>query len=142
MKEPKDHSKRTRWGLIVSGLWVGLSVVLAFTVGDGQLKLNELGDFIAGMIAPLAFLWLIIGYFQQGEEIRANTEELERQEQVMREQARAMEIAATSLAEHTRPYITVNFITEGIGVRLVLENIGSRPAQRVQIEYDPPHSEI
>lgn len=41
-----------------------------------ELKLNEAGDFLAGAFAPLAFLWLIVGYFQQGDELKQNTEAL------------------------------------------------------------------
>lgn len=31
---------------------------------------NEIGEFAAGVFAPLAFLWLVLGFFQQGEELR------------------------------------------------------------------------
>jgi hypothetical protein len=44
---------------------------------------NELGDFAAGFFAPLAFMWLIFGYFLQktqldiqGQELKQNTEAL------------------------------------------------------------------
>jgi len=38
--------------------------------------LNELGDFLAGAFGPLAILWLVLGYFQQGIELRQNSEAL------------------------------------------------------------------
>jgi hypothetical protein len=41
-----------------------------------ELELNAKGDFLAGFISPAVFLWLIIGYFQQGEELQQNTEAL------------------------------------------------------------------
>lgn len=37
---------------------------------------NELGDFLAGSFSPLAFLWLVLGYLQQQEELQQNTEAL------------------------------------------------------------------
>ncbi|MES3008289.1 MAG: hypothetical protein V4751_11025 [Pseudomonadota bacterium] len=37
------------------------------------LPLNELGDFLAGAFGPLAIFWLILGFFQQGIELRQNT---------------------------------------------------------------------
>lgn len=37
---------------------------------------NTWGDFFAGAFAPLAFLWLVLGYLQQGEELRLSTEAL------------------------------------------------------------------
>lgn len=41
-----------------------------------RLKLNELGDFLAGVFGPLSFFWLIIGYVQQQKELMLNTEAL------------------------------------------------------------------
>lgn len=37
---------------------------------------NEYGDFLAGLCAPLAFLWLVLGFFQQGKELRLQVKEL------------------------------------------------------------------
>jgi hypothetical protein len=47
-----------------------------------QLKtmpLNEVGDFLAGVFGPLAVFWLILGFFQQGIELRQNTRALQLQ---------------------------------------------------------------
>lgn len=41
-----------------------------------ELPLNELGDFLAGAFGPLAILWLVLGYFQQGIELRQNSSAL------------------------------------------------------------------
>lgn len=41
-----------------------------------SLRLNELGDYLAGIFGPLALFWVVIGYFQQGEELRSNANEL------------------------------------------------------------------
>lgn len=40
---------------------------------------NEIGDFLAGAFGPLAILWLILGFFQQGIELRQNTDALKLQ---------------------------------------------------------------
>lgn len=75
------HALKSRWlwiastcyllafGLLVSGRWSELI----------RLDLNELGDLLAGIFSPLAFLWLVGGYMQQGEELRLNTEALQLQ---------------------------------------------------------------
>lgn len=41
------------------------------------LASNELGDFLAGVFAPLAFLFLYLGYKQQGKELKNQSKELE-----------------------------------------------------------------
>ena len=43
------------------------------------LEPNEIGDVLAGSFGPLAILWLILGFFQQGYELRQNTEALKLQ---------------------------------------------------------------
>ncbi|MEE9339820.1 MAG: hypothetical protein V3U87_17245 [Methylococcaceae bacterium] len=50
------------------------------------MELNAWGDFMAGLSAPLALLWLVIGYFQQGEELRLNTKALKAQYEELKRQ--------------------------------------------------------
>jgi hypothetical protein len=45
--------------------------------------LNEFGDFLAGVFAPVAFFWLILGYMQQGKQLEQNTKALEQQERAL-----------------------------------------------------------
>ncbi|MFB6407559.1 hypothetical protein ACOUV0_12945 [Acinetobacter baumannii] len=59
---------------------VYLAIVFLYCILDVQgmktLKPNEWGDFFAGFFAPLVFLWLIFGYYQQGKELQQNTKAL------------------------------------------------------------------
>lgn len=48
------------------------------------MALNELGDFLAGAFSPLAFLFLYLGYKQQGKELRQNTKALNMQAEELR----------------------------------------------------------
>lgn len=50
------------------------------------LPVNALGDFLAGLFAPLAFLWLAGTVFIQSRELRAQRAELELTRMVMTEQ--------------------------------------------------------
>lgn len=69
---------------------IGITVSLVYSVFlyhllDGnpsqifEMKLNEVGDFLAGSVGPLAFFWLILGFFQQRIELKQNTTALELQ---------------------------------------------------------------
>ena len=70
-------------GLIVAGgiltvVWLGLLVIFVCLKWDKVVDLepNAVGDFLAGAFAPLAFLWLVLGFFQQGIELRNSGEAL------------------------------------------------------------------
>jgi hypothetical protein len=62
-------------GGIATLVWI--IFLLAIFIPDyenfNNLELNEKGDFLAGAFAPIAFLWLVIGYLQQSQELRQNT---------------------------------------------------------------------
>lgn len=77
-------------GGIVSVLWI-VGVVWLVCGRWTQLtsmELNALGDFFAGVFAPLAFLWLVLGYLQQGDELRLSTNELSQSVIAQRDLAR------------------------------------------------------
>ena len=72
------RERLTRIAWWVTGVWGLLFVVgVLLKMADVPvMSLNELGDFLAGAAAPLALLWLVIGYFQHGEELRLSTQAL------------------------------------------------------------------
>ena len=45
---------------------------------------NQLGDFLAGVFAPIAFFWLIMGYVQQGKQLEQNIEAIEQQKMAVK----------------------------------------------------------
>ncbi|HCA7568291.1 TPA: hypothetical protein MX399_004047 [Klebsiella quasipneumoniae] len=69
--------KLFKWGLIISVCYLLLLAVLIYYLNLTLMSSwNELGDFLAGSFSPLAFLWLVLGYLQQQEELQQNTEAL------------------------------------------------------------------
>lgn len=62
-------------------------------------SLNELGDFLAGIFAPVAFFWLILGYMQQGKQLDQNTKALEQQERALQLQIEEMKESVKQQAE-------------------------------------------
>ncbi len=86
---------RFRVGTSVSIFWVlGSGALLAWKWPEALgMSPNEWGDFFAGCFAPLAFLWLVLGYLQQGQELRLSTEALRLQAEELKasvEQQRAL----------------------------------------------------
>ena len=73
-------------GISLSILYVAGVVLYLYLQGQNpaDLKLNELGDFLGGVSSPLAFLWLVLGFFQQSREIRLSGKALELQAREMR----------------------------------------------------------
>lgn len=79
-------------------VWLGISITIAWLIlgaiyvshnigwmNFGDLPADELGSFLEGAFAPLAFLWLVIGYFIQQKELEQNTAALVIQSQKMAE---------------------------------------------------------
>ena len=73
-------------GLALSALYVVGLVIYLFVQeqNPADLALNELGDFLGGVSSPLAFLWLVLGFFQQSREIRLSGKALSLQAREMR----------------------------------------------------------
>lgn len=70
-------------GLVVylGGLIIYVLIYLIFFADhSAAMSLNEVGDFLAGAFSPLAFLFLYLGYKQQGDEMSRNTAALEAQQ--------------------------------------------------------------
>ena len=84
-----DRRERRRLpliGLVLSALYVlGLIVYLIIQgQNPADLQMNELGDFLGGVSSPLAFLWLVLGFYQQSREIRMSNQALHLQAREMR----------------------------------------------------------
>ena len=73
------------FGTIVWGFIVAVTLRDEWNAAQ-QMALNEWGDFLAGLFTPIAFLWLVLGYFLQSKELRLNTKALELQQQELARQ--------------------------------------------------------
>lgn len=71
-RAPETGRGLTRVGLVGTAFWLVVVLIFSISVRSGfaGLKPNEVGDFLAGAFAPLAFFWLVLGFFQQGAELR------------------------------------------------------------------------
>ena len=70
-------------GLALTAAWLILGVIyISGVIGWQKLPFigaDDLGSFLEGAFAPLAFLWLVIGYFLQKKELEQNTRALQAQ---------------------------------------------------------------
>ncbi len=73
-------------GYWISGIW--LLFVLMYSINSEHafwgLELNAFGDFLAGGIAPIAFLWFVLAFFQQSKELKQNTNMLDLQREELK----------------------------------------------------------
>ncbi len=88
--EKRGMDWRVTFGITLTAVWIGAGLLyLIGKVGFGQfvdLPTGEIGSFLEGAFAPLAFLWLVIGHFMQQSEISANTKAVQLQEQSAKRQ--------------------------------------------------------
>lgn len=89
------------WGALGT---IGYLLIIALTVilkleDFQELKLNELGDFLAGVFGPVAFLWLVLGFLQQGRELKLSTDALRLQAEELKRSVEQQSIMATAAVQ-------------------------------------------
>lgn len=99
-----NHRRYRITGLIVTIAYVTLMLTVAIRNEESfrTLRLNEIGDLVAGILGPLALFWLILGFWQQGDELRSSVEALMLQSEELRhsvEQQRALVEVTRSQSE-------------------------------------------
>lgn len=69
-------------------------IFIYFKIHNGILptNLNEFGDFIAGAFAPLAFFWLVRGFYQQGKGLEQNSKALKLQADEIKKTTDALDL--------------------------------------------------
>lgn len=116
------------------GSCVGLTVVWCVAVavvgalkGVDQLALGDLGSYLAGAFSPVAFLWLILGYYLQRKELRLNTEALHLQAEELKNSVEQQKhlVAATRLeAELMTKEFEANRAREKMQAALAVRVVG------------------
>ncbi|WP_170417246.1 hypothetical protein [Ruegeria arenilitoris] len=170
MAEKLSSSSLSELGL--KATWVYMIILigglpLAATFGFiklAPLELNEVGDFLAGAFGPLAIFWLVLGFFQQGKELRASVEALKLQAEELKnsvDQQKAMvgvtqqqlKIDEAAFKENSflrqeaeMPHLVVSQnggITSGKSrqYKYKIKNIG-KPAARIVLSTSPQLEQI
>ncbi len=96
------RDRQIQLGLLLTALWLGAGVLyVALSLGWTaflRLPLGDVGDFLDGAFAPLAFLWLVLGLFLQQRELAANNAAIQRQFEVMQRTAEHAEVQTRAIA--------------------------------------------
>lgn len=104
---------RILFGLVLTAFWfLFLAVYIARNVGWGNfmdMPIEEMGTFLEGAFAFLAFLWLVIGLFIQQSVLAENNEELRRNNLHSEKQTQA--IAATELNARQETFFKISEAT-------------------------------
>jgi len=134
--------RQTDWriflGIIITTLWlIGGAIYLRgsnfnrSTLYD--IPLQDIGSFLEGAFAPLAFLWLVIGLFIQQRELADNTEVLRQTSIQSKKQTQA--IAATEMNARQETFFKIAQNVKGqlggISGMLFISCMGSTEGQLV-----------
>ncbi|EPJ90653.1 MULTISPECIES: hypothetical protein [Pseudomonas] len=67
-----------KFGIVVTIVYLGaIASQIWFRIPSFyMLTLNEVGDFLAGVLGPVSIFWLILGFKQQGDELKAQAAEM------------------------------------------------------------------
>ena len=76
--------------LTIGVLFVSLLVLASRWQEFSGIKPTEYGGTLAGLAGTVALIWLVVGYSQQGEDLKANTAALKQQEAELRAQAKQL----------------------------------------------------
>lgn len=113
-----ERKRLTRWAWGVTIGYGCILIVLAALVLFGEEGLdsfrtmspNEVGDLLAGIAGPLAFMWLVYGYFLQGIAIKQQAEELRQNTLALKLQHQALVAQVVELrksVEHQQDMVTI-----------------------------------
>jgi len=137
--------RQTDWrilmGIIITATWIAAGVVYLrggkfsqATIYD--IPLENIGGFLEGAFAPLAFLWLVIGLFIQQKELADNTEVL-RQTSIQSEK-QTQAIAATEMNARQETFFKIAANVKGqlggIEGMLFVSSMGASEGQIVPKE--------
>jgi hypothetical protein len=103
---PRDDLRDSNWllrlGIGLTVFWVALQAYYIVDVVGFQHFVDEgppsVGGFLEGAFAPLAFLWLVIGFFLQREELQRSSHSIDLQYQEMRRATEQAEVQARAIA--------------------------------------------
>ncbi len=137
--------RQTDWriflGIILTALWLIAGVIYLRTGNFNRatiydIPIEDIGSFLEGAFAPLAFLWLVIGLFIQQRELADNTEVLRQTSIQSEKQTQAIAATEMNARQETFFKIAENVRTQlgGISGMLFISCMGSTEGNLVPKE--------
>lgn len=113
-----ERTRLTQWAWWVTGGYAVMLLVLGAMVVFGEqgvdafltMSPNEVGDLLAGVAGPVAFVWLVYGYFLQGVAIRQQAQELQQNTHALHLQEDALRAQVEELkrsVEHQSEMVSI-----------------------------------
>jgi hypothetical protein len=100
-KQLSELDWRLLLALSITFFWLSSGIFhLSVNIGWDEFfkqPLDSLGSFLEGAFAPLAFLWLVVGFFLQQKELSKNNEAMQQQHVEMQKSAQQAAIQADSI---------------------------------------------
>lgn len=117
--EKEKHWLQRNWLFMAGG---GLTLVYliwffcSYETPFEKLELHEKGDFLAGLFAPLAFFWLVLGFIQQGQELKLQIKELNESVKAQNAQAKHIEQNSKHVAREVFLRVSEQYVEELAGI--------------------------
>lgn len=133
-------------GSVATVIWLFLIAAYVWAKWSCFLTMepNSLGDFVAGAFGPLALFWLVCGYFQQGLELRQNTEALKLQVEELKNsvlhQGEMAEASQRQLQLEVERFqqekVRDQALRDSASPKLRISNVNQPPSYRGRDRYD------
>lgn len=91
-------------GWVLTLVWLTITISIWIFTRDAtgfNGTPNEIGDFIAGMFAPLAFVWIVVAALVQSQELRAQQFELQQNGKSLQMQAAELKNTVSEMKTQT-----------------------------------------
>lgn len=103
----KSRVKYGLLGICLTLIWAIIVVIYLCCTNSSpfNMKPNEFGDFWAGAVGPVALLWIVLGFWQQGQELRNSVDALNLQSKELRSSVKQQkELVATTKKQLDQEY--------------------------------------
>ncbi len=129
------NERSSKFAVWMTILWLGgIFSFYIFGLFERPDSFNELGDFLAGVFAPVAFFWLILGYIQQGKQLNQSINALE-QQRIEFEFNKASQESGCRPDLIFKPKFIQELSTDQYQFNLVIQNSGVGDALNVSVEH-------